>query len=841
MASMARTHHMNVQRDSPDIKPPEEREVDIATALRSLEAEVRPDQAEDLGGPLTYGECEQSLRLSKNGTAPGLDGVPFELWKILHARHIEDARFADRADFDVVKLLTAAFEDARVYGVSTRTSFAHGWIAPIYKEKGERTRVVNYRPITLLNTDYKLLSKALAVRLAKVAPDLIHRAQAGFVPGRRIQDHTQLARMMMCWAERNEADGAIVALDQEKAYDKIAHDYLWRVLRKLKIPDTLIKLFQSLYSNAETSIMVNGILSKAYKIYRGVRQGDPLSCLLFDLAIEPLSAMIRKSDIEGFDILRCEEILKAVLFADDTTVYLSKRDDFLVLQSVLDTWCSAAKARFNISKTEIIPIGRPAYRNEMAETYRASGVWRNYPKGVHVAQDREAVRILGAFFGNGVDQIDIWTLVLTKIVAMKKPLMHAIERWKAGHATLQGKKHVVQMIIGGMTQYFTTVQRMPDDIVIRLTRIIRGYLWDDRHNTPVGMEHVCLPAEHGGLGMLDLRARSEAIDVMWLRSYLDLSEARPIWAYVADDILAKHVPKDVRLREADLRVNPFLQNWKPKTRGLPPELEGIMTVAKKYGLRLEGLAFSRDILNSMPMWGHAQADRKQLSRLTFPSKLLTCLQSRHRVRSVGDFVELATILDDPAHQPRRTCGCRGCTRVRSHLRCENTHACAERARAIIGTLPDKWNPTKRQPEDYERRDMEELTKENLSKDCVPFNRCVTTFGSTDQTFRIFTGPHPTFNESVPMDLSENGASIILATDGSCIRNGELNAQAGAGVFAETDQELNICLRLPPTLEQSNQTGELVATLAATTAVVTTRGKWNTRELHHAQPLDYPSH
>ncbi len=476
MAEMARTHHMNVQRDDATMKPPHERQADITIALNSLEAKANEAQSEELGKEISYEECVLSLRFVKNGTSPGLDGVPFEFWKSLHARYVEDSRFTNREHFDVVYLLRAAFEDIRLHGVNPKTCFASGWIAPIYKEKGERTRVVNYRLITLLNTDYKLLSKTLAVRLADVTPDIIHKAQAGFVPGRKIHNHTQLARMMMLWAEKNESNGAIVALDQEKAYDKVAHDYLWKVLERFGIPASFIKLTQSLYTNATTSVMINGVLSKAYRVYRGVRQGDPLSCLLFDLAIEPLSAMIRKSELEGFDIPRCGQTLKAVLFADNTTVYLSSRDDFQTLQTILDTWCSAAKARFNIGKTEIIPIGSEAFRKEMAETYWDTGGWQNYPRNVHVAQEGEAVRILGAFFGNGTSQAGIWTLVLTKIVAMRKPLMEVIARWRTGHATLQGKRHVIQMIVGGMTQYLTTVQRMPEEVLTRLNKIIRGFL-----------------------------------------------------------------------------------------------------------------------------------------------------------------------------------------------------------------------------------------------------------------------------------------------------------------------------------------------------------------------------
>ncbi len=818
MAEMARVHHMNVQKDDQSMKPVEEREADIEVALRSLDVEVTDAQAIGLGGEITCEEIRLSLRFSKNGSSPGLDGIPFELWKALHSRYIEDLRFEGRMKFDIVKLMTAAYEDVRTHGVDPKTSFARGWIAPIYKEKGERTKVVNYRPITLLNTDYKILSKTLAVRLADVAPCIIHRAQAGFVPGRRIQNHTQLARMMMSWTDMNGMDGAIVALDQEKAYDKIAHDYLWRVLRQFKIPEVFIRLIKSLYENAETSVMVNGILSKAYRVYRGVRQGDPLSCLLFDLAIEPLSAMIRKSDIEGFTIPRCNETLKAVLFADDTTVYLSRRDDFNVLQRVLDTWCSVAKARFNIGKTEIIPMGSEEFRHEMAETYRVTGRWKNYPRNVHVAQEGEAVRILGAFFGNGIDQVAVWTLVLNRIVAMRKPLMQVIERWRNGHASVQGKRHVIQMIVGGMTQFLTTVQRMPEAIRERLTKIIRSYLWDGRGYTPVALDTVYLPVAAGGLGMVDLEARNEAIDIMWLRSYLTFGEDRPTWAYLADDLFANHVPKDCRPRAVELRISPFLQRWKPRVRGLPAELTSMMKVAKKYGLRLEGIALSNEILTAMPMWDHVYADRTRLGRLTVPSKLLTCLQRAHNARTVGDFVEIARTLSKPLHKAKATCKCSGCAKMRADHGCRNPHLCGARANDMIGTLPAKWNPSAGQPEDYEGPVMVRAQKEQQEDGNVLFDRRVTTHGDIGHAFRIFTDKEPVVNGPVDLRIDEDGTSVVLATDGSCLHNGERRAQAGAGVYAEHDHGLNRSIRLPDDLEQSNQTGEIAATLVATRLV-----------------------
>ncbi|EEB98202.1 hypothetical protein MPER_02334 [Moniliophthora perniciosa FA553] len=87
-----------------------------------------------------------------------------------------------------------------------------------------------------------------------------------------------------------------------------------------------------------------------------------MSCLLFDIAIEPLAAALRNSCLEGFEIPGIDEKLVANLFADDTTVFLSENDNFEDLKQILDGWCIAAKAVFNIAKTQVIPIGELQYK-----------------------------------------------------------------------------------------------------------------------------------------------------------------------------------------------------------------------------------------------------------------------------------------------------------------------------------------------------------------------------------------------------------------------------------------------------------------------------------------------
>jgi len=201
---------------------------------------------------------------------------------------------------DIVNVLTTVFNDIQKYGVDPQTDFAEGWICPIYK--GDKGNIANYRPITVLNTDYKVFTKTLANRLTSVANKIIHQDQAGFLPGRSIFDQVKLCKLLISYAESEEKNRAIVALDQEKAYDRVTHQYLWGVLRSFKIHESFIDTVKSIYWNAKTTVIINDIKSDPFTITKEVHQEDPLSCLLFNLTIEPLAISIRESNIKGYKL-----------------------------------------------------------------------------------------------------------------------------------------------------------------------------------------------------------------------------------------------------------------------------------------------------------------------------------------------------------------------------------------------------------------------------------------------------------------------------------------------------------------------------------------------------------
>ena len=154
---------------------------------------------ENLDWLTSYAQIKLALILSKNGTATGLDGCPYEMWKEMDELHVEAVENR-KEGFDILKTLTIVFADIKHYGVDGRTDFTEGWMCPIYKKK-DTADISNYRPIMLLNTDYKLLTKALAIQLVQPIHQLIHPDQAGFIPKRSIFNHIRLVSTMINYAE----------------------------------------------------------------------------------------------------------------------------------------------------------------------------------------------------------------------------------------------------------------------------------------------------------------------------------------------------------------------------------------------------------------------------------------------------------------------------------------------------------------------------------------------------------------------------------------------------------------------------------------------------------------
>jgi len=823
MAKIAKEYHENLQsRDRNPTDAPDQTRINAI--LENINTSTTPKQKNELAQHLNWGKVHQALHESANDKAAGLDGIPMELWKKMSSNFDAFSDAEINPFCDIIKILVKVFNDIETQGITPSTKFNEGWMCPLYK-KGERDNIANYRPITVLNTDYKIMTKALANKLAEAAPTLIHRDQAGFIKGRNIYDQVKLAKLMIDYGKIRKQNGAIVALDQEKAYDKILHPYLWKTLEKFDIPQHFIKTVKHLYQDASTSILINGILSDPYIVNRGVRQGDGLSCLLFDLGIEPLAAAIRNSPIKGIQVEDAPENIKCKLFADDTMVYLDESDNIETLENhALKPWCKVSGAVFNIAKTEIIPIGSNEYRDSLISTRKMNPESEPIQANIKIATEGQPVRVLGAWIGNNVDQATPWTPTIEKIAA-------SLKRWEANHPTTEGRRLITQMIIGGMSQYLAKVQGIPETALKTLEKIIRNFSWNGESKPTVSIAHMTNNTENGGKKVLDIFARNEAIQLTWAQAYLKMGDDRPTWALIADEILRNDVPGEIRslTNNRNARINQFMQTWHSRMKqrkntddnepNIPNDLKEMLKVAKKYGIRLEANHPTPQVRAELPAIRNIQT-KEQEKPDTLCDKYGKCIRDKHKIRTLNDVKTLSK--DTPNnHKRNKKCKCDKCTKIRNDTNgtCKHPNKCIERATKLLESINEKWDPTKLHPPDFKTNPEPKEVGPSYNPNTKETTHTLNPFRieeSLKDCFRVFTestNPSPNTTKRASKTNAFNDPPAVVYTDGSCTNNGETNARAGSGIWYGENDERNTSLRVPGP-EQSNQTGELYAILHA---------------------------
>jgi ribonuclease HI len=530
--------------------------------------------------------------------------------------------------------------------------------------------------------------------------------------------------------------------------------------------------------------------------------------------------MIRHdASLNGITIPGLDRNILVTMFADDTTLYLNKHDRFDTAQAILDRWCKVSGAKFNIEKTEIIPIGTIEHRATVTAARKINPHDQNpLSERIHIANDGDAIRSLGAWIGNHVDDIAPWELILDKI-------HKGLNRWRPTRPTLHGRQTIIQTVVGGHTQFLTKAQGMPTEIENALTKIIRDFLWDDDSSPRIALGTLYQPTEQGGLNLLDIKARNEAIKITWLKAYLDFSPTRPAWAKVTDLVINAAAPPETSNLA---RFNTFLQSWNAPTKGprftlLNNDTVRMLRVAKKHKTNLAPIRMSPDLRTRLPAWYHACAETKPIT--TVPAK---CLLSKHTISTVADLISVSARLRTPRpflpHIPNPLCPCTDCDRDRSNG-CRNPHACAEEAISRIHLIAPKMNPLEigdyhdnlsLTPSRKERNDVARRTD-----GLIRFDPSITNKKDLTECFRIFTDPDRISNLPArryhTRGINHQHQGITIYTDGASMNNGKLDARCGGGVWVGPNNERNTSIRVPGT-QQSNQVGEIAAIIVATASI-----------------------
>lgn len=392
-------------------------------------------------------------------------------------------------------ILHTLFHDVESEG-RVSPSFALGIVTLIFK-KGERENLANYRPISLLNTDYKILMKVLENRLKHVIGTIKSSTQAYSIPGRGISD--TVPSVKYCLREMHISGCIHISVDFNKAFDRVEHDFLYRVLGKFGFKDVFTNWIRLLYSSAVSRVKCNGLLSDPFPLRRSVRQGCLLSALLYSMVAEPLAAMLKRERLVRGIMSPAGKEYKIFQFADDTNLVLRDVRSLDAAIHTLNVYCLASGAKVNFEKTSVAFCGG---------VVAGQNTW-----GFKNAGD--SYRVLGVPMGRDetVCRDSLWLRLCNSVNT-------SMNLWRLRNLKIRGKVLVANALCLSKLVYALTVYDLPSAVANKISTEVSRFIWKRERGS---VAHRVLIGEYdqGGLKLIDLVSKRHALRLKILKKFID--------------------------------------------------------------------------------------------------------------------------------------------------------------------------------------------------------------------------------------------------------------------------------------------------------------------------------
>jgi len=454
----------------------------------------------DLTKVITINEIQNAIKLMGKGKTPGIDGLPIEFYIVFW--------------LEIKMYLLNSINESYEKGFLSITQ-KQGVITLLPKPNKDLLLLKNWRPLTLMNADYKIITSCLAHRIKKYLNKLISPEQSGFMSNRYIGENIFKITSLVDCHHRESKDGMLVLLDYEKAFDTVEWDFINFVLHKMNFPLYIIKWVNIIYNKRNTSFIINnGWKGESIMINRGIKQGCPLSPYLFLLAIELLTKAIKNSnDIKGLSIGQFYS--KLSLFADDTCLTLQYDEKSLKTAfSILTNFQAASGLKLNIDKTEILKIG-PISRTGETLCPEFNICWKN-----------NFVRLLGVYICN--DVLDIYE----KNYVNKCDISNSVVNiWRQRNLTLYGKTLVVKSFILSQWMYpLTVLPVLGFDLDKTLNNILFSFLWNSKPDK-IKRKTICSDFKQGGIRFPNISHYLRSTKLSWWKRVFSSDELCHIVTY----------------------------------------------------------------------------------------------------------------------------------------------------------------------------------------------------------------------------------------------------------------------------------------------------------------------
>uniref|UniRef100_A0A1A8EWE2 Reverse transcriptase domain-containing protein n=1 Tax=Nothobranchius korthausae TaxID=1143690 RepID=A0A1A8EWE2_9TELE len=496
--------------------------------IKNFIPSIDDDFAELCDADITMLELDNAVKNLSLNKSPGCDGLTSNFY-----RH-----FWDLLKNPFILMLTEATDT--LYFPPT---MKQGLITLIPKPGKDSKIIDNLRPITLLNTDYKIVTLAYANRLKSKLNSIISDSQSGFMKGRSIHNNIRLVMDLLDYSNLIDDDGFILFLDFYKAFDSIEHPFIFQCLKQLGFKNKFCATIESLYDNANSSISLPNGTSPRFDIKRGVKQGCPISPFLFIIATEMLSIFIKNSDIAPLNVMGLPVIISQL--ADDTTIFMKHLTETPKIIEALNMFSQASGLTLNLRKCELMPI----HQSDLTEAY-------NIPI-------RSTVKYLGIHISKDLtdrENLNIWRTIAE--------CQTKLNSWLLRDISLLGRVFLTKMESISRCIYPAYSMTIPNRAIKKINQINFDYIWRKKMHY-IKRAEMTKEYKDGGLQGIDFEIMDGTLKINWLKSFFN---NKSFWYHIPREIFKKFggiellLKCDFNIKKLPIKLSRFHQQvllyWK---------------------------------------------------------------------------------------------------------------------------------------------------------------------------------------------------------------------------------------------------------------------------------------
>ena len=453
---------------------------------------------------ITEKEIELAINHLNKNSSPSSDGLTSEFYKT----------FAYLLKDDLVEILNDC------YFKNNLTSSMKNAIVKLIHKKNDKQDLKNWRPISLVNTDYKILSIILAQRLTPTSKKIISQNQKCGLPGRRIEHILYDVQAVFEIAKEKFETFGVVLTDFEKAFDRMSHSFILKTFKELGYGPLIIRWLKIMYQDINSQIEINGAFTKPIKIKRGTRQRCPLSMLLFIAASGSLTRHImQENQIMGFKFQGVN--IKLTQYADDTTFFFTDLNSLALILKELALYECVSGQKLNKNKTQIY-INDPDLKNLINQKH----------SGFEITQ---SVKLLGINFSqNDSNQDSNWHKTIWKIKSI-------IEQHKHRNLTIFGRTQIINSLVISQIVHKARIYIPSKQIIKELNSLIYSFLWYPNCIEQLSRKKLIADREKGGINLIDIKSKMETCRVEKAKALAKSENLNEIWKKWASYNLFYHL------------------------------------------------------------------------------------------------------------------------------------------------------------------------------------------------------------------------------------------------------------------------------------------------------------